>query len=307
MNNWRSRILDEITLQVSRLFLVADPDRLLMEEGILQEIRARGFDVVSFQDSVEFRYVYESKYRARWDLCEGADLALVVRSDSGDFNVLPWDLVQSGRRLMFSLGDLLPNLSYPVVAGLDQSYLDDLYKAYLEQSPENLGDKGTKDFILRYVFQTVPELICEPSHLLRLLLRRHYQGIRIPPVLDEHLIEVLLSRGLFDDWPLADIIPNKQMFVSFLQERWPVFLDQLVSPNQKRVNEIVLFSSFGWEGPMHLPFDHDDVRMYIERLFLDGLLQPVWFDKSVLLSREWVAVGIKTDPGTERLSHLHLG
>ena len=27
-------------------------------------------------------------------------------------------------------------------------------------------------------------------------------------------------------------------------------------------------------GPEHLPFDHDDVRVYVDNLFTDGLLIP---------------------------------
>jgi hypothetical protein len=40
---WRSRILREFTPGVTRLTLVADPDGLLLEEGILEGIRERGF------------------------------------------------------------------------------------------------------------------------------------------------------------------------------------------------------------------------------------------------------------------------
>ena len=41
----------------------ADPDRLLSEETILDRIRARGFDLIPFEDHVAFRYAYETRYR----------------------------------------------------------------------------------------------------------------------------------------------------------------------------------------------------------------------------------------------------
>jgi len=43
---------------VSKLTLVADPDGLLTEEKLVLELRGRGFDLIEFNDPVEFRYAY---------------------------------------------------------------------------------------------------------------------------------------------------------------------------------------------------------------------------------------------------------
>jgi hypothetical protein len=67
MSNWRDQILSEFTPKVSRLTLVADPDGLLLEEGILEGIREKGFELIPFEDHVAFRYAYESGFRSRWD------------------------------------------------------------------------------------------------------------------------------------------------------------------------------------------------------------------------------------------------
>ena len=65
--SWRATILREFTPQVARLTLVADPDGLLLEEGILKGIQERGFELIPFEDHVAFRFAYESRYRSRWD------------------------------------------------------------------------------------------------------------------------------------------------------------------------------------------------------------------------------------------------
>ena len=67
MSNWREQILSEFVPQVSRLTLVADPDSLLTEEKLANELRRRGFDLIEFTDPIEFRYAYESGYRSIWD------------------------------------------------------------------------------------------------------------------------------------------------------------------------------------------------------------------------------------------------
>jgi len=300
MGSWRDKILSEFTPQVARLTLVADPDGLLLEEGILEGIRERGFELIPFEDPVVFRYAYESKFRSRWDHGEETNLVVVLRSTSHDLETLPYDLLQVGRKLSFNLGDLFPNLSYPVVAALDRSCFDALFDAQLRHAPGPLGDTATKDFILRHVFEIAPELIKEPKDLLRVLLRRHYRGQRIPTILDERLIQVLRQNSLFEDWPLEAIIPDAQAFFAFLQERWPVFLDSLAKPKDDAVHEDTADYGFEFPGPMLLPFDHPDVRVYIDNLFLEGLLQPVPHEQSQALAKTWVAYGIKVSPVENR-------
>ena len=67
MSSWRDQILKEFTPKVARLTLVADPDGLLLEEGILEGIRERGFELIPVEDHIAFRYAYESRFRSCWD------------------------------------------------------------------------------------------------------------------------------------------------------------------------------------------------------------------------------------------------
>ena len=62
---WRDPILQHFTpaiASVARLTIVADPDELLTEQGIVEAIRDRGFDLIPFEDHIEFRFEYESHY-----------------------------------------------------------------------------------------------------------------------------------------------------------------------------------------------------------------------------------------------------
>jgi len=155
--SWRSQILREFTPKVSRLTLVADPDGLLLEEGVLAGIRERGFELIPFEDHVAFRYAYESKFRSRWDQGEQTDLVVVLRSAESDLGCLPYDLLQAGRKLSFNLGEIFPDLSYPIVTALDRGDLDALYEAQKRHAPGVLGDNATKEFVLRHVFEIAPE------------------------------------------------------------------------------------------------------------------------------------------------------
>lgn len=304
MSSWRDQILKEFTPKVARLTLVDDPDGLLLEEGILEGIRERGFELIPFEDHIAFRYAYESKFRSRWDRGEHTDLVVVLRSQASDLSGLPYDLLQAGRRLCFNLGDIFPNLSYPVVTALDRGDLDALYEAQKRHAPGQLGDNATKEFVLRHVFEIAPELVKQPSDLLRVLLRRHYRGQRIPADLDNRFIQLLRQNNIFDDWPLETLVSDREAFFAFLQERWPIFLDREAVKGTSGVCEDKKPYGLSIEGPVELPFDHHDIRVYIDNLFVEGLLHSVPHEHADTLSKTWVGIGVRTAPIEDRSRRL---
>lgn len=304
MISWREQILREFTPQVARLTLVADPDGLLTEEGIIHGLQERGFELIPFEDPVAFRFAYESKYRSRWDRGELTELVVVLRAEMDDLSCLPHDLLQAGRKLSFSLGSLFPNLSYPVLEALDRANLDVLYEAQHQYNPEMLGDNATKDFVLLHVFDVVPELIREPSDLLKVLLRRHFVDQRFPATVDVRFAQILRQKEIFKEWPIEEIVPNRAAFFAFLQERWPVFLDSLGPDTSPKIGEGKSGFGLEYKGPPDIPFDHDDIRVYVDNLFLEGMLKPVSHPKGQQLSDTWISAGLKIDPQGDRLKRL---
>jgi len=296
MASWRDAILNQFVPQVSMLTLVADPDGLLAEEKLALALRERGFDLIEFNDAVEFRYAYESNYRSRWDLTGHTDLMVILRLQDTELAGLPYDLLQAGRKLSFNLGDIFPNLSYPVIEQLDRSLLDTLYAAQCKSPPDRLGNNATRDLILRQVFGIAAELIATEVELLRALLRLHYGGPRMPPLLAERLIQVLNQREAFRTWPLATLVADGEAFFAFLQERWPLFLATL-----DKAAEVRDEASFTprYAGPRHLPFAHEDIRVYIDNLFLEGKLTPVEISGIQVDPGNWFRSGIASALGDE--------
>lgn len=301
---WRARILEEFTPNVAHLTLVADPDGLLLEETLLAAINGRGFDLFSLDDPVAFRFAHESRFRSSWDGGEGTNKEVVLRTDRHDLATLPHDLLQAGRRLSFGLAGLFPGFSYPVVASLDRSDLDALYSAQAVREQDDLGDDATKDFVLLHVFEIVPDLIRDPSSLLRVLLRKHYRGQLVPRILDNRLVHLLRRNGICDCWPLETIVPDREAFFSFLQERWPIFLNRFAGmPRSGRGDTGGPPAPEGGD-PLELPFDHDDVRVYVDNLFVEGMLKPVPHGSGDAMAGDWVSVGISTNPLADQLHRL---
>lgn len=289
MTNWRDIILRDFTPGVARVSVAYDPDGLLAEQRLVDAIQQRGLEILPFEDDVQFRFAYESRFRSQWDSGLPAEVVVLAHCRPDDNAALPFDVVGNGRVIAFSLADLFPQLSYPVVASLCPDDLDALYTAVSAFGPGQMGENATKEFVLRHVFEIAPELIKSPVDLLRMLLRRHFTKRPVPTVLDERLIAILRSHGAFGDWPLEKLVPDRGTFLLFLQERWRWYLNSLIGTDSAEGDAMVA-------GPRVLPFNHDDVRVYIDNYFVDGLLQAVVHSASEKLTSSWMSVGVVSDP-----------
>jgi hypothetical protein len=290
--SWRDFILNEITPGVTPLTLVADSDGLLLDEVVLQTIQEDGFDLMMFEDPIEFRYEYETKYREHRDHGELSELVVVTRGGIDALDRLPYDLLHASRRFVFSLVDVFPYLSYPVVCDLDISYLDALYDSYRKYVHDPLGEQKTKDFVLRHVFGVTVETIKKPVDLLKVLIERHRNNREVPESLDDYILITLETEPAFEGWPLSAILSDRDEFFVFLQERWPIFIDGVVG---------ISTGDFQYElkypVPEDLPFS--ELRSEIDTLFLEGLLRPIETSKLSDSMNEWYAIGLLLEPDVQ--------
>jgi hypothetical protein len=285
----------------ARLVVVADPDRLLADEAILDFLRARGYSVLPFEDPVAFRYDYEVGYRRYWDAGQDAPTALVV-AVAGPLGDLPFDVFRAGRSFTVSLGALFPRLSQRILAALNRADLDRL-TAPAQRLSAPQGDNATIELVYRSVYDLEVDQLREVADLLAFLVRLHGADKKLPPLLAAWLIARLRQIPTFEAWPLEGLLADRTTFVAFLQDRWPAFLDRLAQSRQVREKR-------GASPPAvapDLPFADARVRPYVATWFLDGTLQPL----TGLLASEspygWAAVGIRRNPvarDRERLAAL---
>ena len=231
-----------------------------------------------------------------------------MRATRSDISGLPFDLLEQAKRdrrlLSFSLAELFPSLAPHVLSELDRGDLDAVSAAQELFKPEPLGENATRDFLLRNVFRLDPAQMQTDADLLRALLRRHYSGRVIPKSLDDRLIDLLRAVPRWRDWPLDQIVPSRASFLEFLQERWPIFIHQRFGVDAAELAEEPEPYGLRFPGPKHLPFDHDDVRVYIDNLFTDGLLAPTTTVPLTLVEGSWVAVGVAGPDATDQTSRF---
>ena len=70
---------------------------------------------------------------------------------------------------------------------------------------------------------------------------------------DQRFISLVRSNGQFTDWPLETIVPDRGIFIAFLQERW----DRLI---RMKAGQIAGSRAIKVAGPAELPFEHPDIK-----------------------------------------------
>jgi hypothetical protein len=294
---WVDRVLKEFPADLARLWIVADPDHVLLQGQVLSGLRERGFEVLPFEDSIAFRAEYEERYRAAWDRGDiGPSRALILHLRDTNVGDLPWDYLRQARTLSLSLAELLPRLRYAVVSQLDSEMLPALFEAQERYAHQPLGEAATKEFVLMHLFRISPHLITRPEDFWRELLRLHYRDSALPPVLAQHVGQVLGEHSDFNGMPIAELFAHKSLTLRVVQEAWFRYLAKL-GVTGTRAGEP---SPPDYVAKIDLPFDHHDVRVIVDSMFLDGTLHPLVVQNVPATLPEWAKAGVVQDPGSMR-------
>lgn len=293
MSLWIERILKEFPAELSRLWIAADPDDVLLDERVLAGLRDRGFEVVPFNDSVVFRAEYEQRYRQAWDQGKnGPAHSLVLHLRSSNTNDLPWDYLKQARRVSLSLANLFPKLNYPVVRALGAEYHEGLFAAQTKHASQMLGGDATKEFVLTHIFKISPHLISRSEELWNVLLKLHYRDASLPTILAEHVAQILDENTEFSGLPISDLFSSKSTLLRTVQVAWYRYLKRL-GVTGTRTGEP---ESRGLVAKVEVPFEHPDVRVIVDSMFLDGLLHPLAVQGVPAHIPDWAKTGVVQDP-----------
>ncbi len=274
--DWPGGVIKEIRGPGVKTVLVRDPDRLLLEEHLLEEIQEAGFNVLELKDPVYLRHAWEARFRH-------TGRKLLVRLGNQSFEDVSFDIYRGALQIDLSLASQFELLDPRIIRGLAREDLLTLKEAYDREVDQFLGEKGTKEFVLQHVFDVNSVVFNSTAGVLRWLLSLHYRARQIPKcLLDELVKEIKRIPGMIN-WPLREIVSKQEAFYAFLQEHWAVFLEQAAAGGS-------------YAG---LPFDDPEVRVFLDNLFAEGYLKPVRFEARESLP-QWVVCGILDDRDAAR-------
>ncbi len=298
MSLWTERILSHFTVDLTRLWVACDPDDVLLDEKLLTELRSRGFELMLYEDPFAFRAEYEERYRAAWDRGEpGPAPSLVLHLRSADANALPWDIVHHGRVVRLSLAEIFPRLAYSAVQQVEPEHFAGLFHAHQTELQSARGENESKDFILEHVYQLAPRSIRNPVDFWRELLRMHFANRSLPPLFAQHAAGIIQGKGLFTGLPVATWLTSKSALLRVVQDAWYRYLSKL-GLDGTRTGEPpppAYCEKDGVTG-IEIPFDHSDVQVLVDSMFLDGSLHPLAVHSVPAAMPSWIKAGIVQDP-----------
>jgi hypothetical protein len=292
MTSWTERILQAFPEDLSPFWIASDPDNLLLDERILQVLRSRGFEVLPFDDSIAFRVEYEERYRAAWDRgASGTCKALVLQFTGSDPSILPWDYLQHARRVELSLADLMPKLNSSVIRQIESTHLEALFLAHNNFAAQVHGESLTKEFLLTHLFEISPYLLRKPESFWREAFRLFYRGLTLPPLLAKHVATTLVGTPV-GHLPIEDLLSSRGTMARTIQAAWVHFLEEQGIEIDHTDRDAETEPTKGVE----IPFDHADIRVIVDTLFLEGALQPVNVRNTPTALPDWIKLGAIQSP-----------
>jgi len=294
MSQWTERILSRFTADLDRLWVACDPDDVLLDEKLLAELRSRGFELMLYEDPFVFRTEFEERYRVAWDRGEsGPTPSLVVHWRGSDASELPWDIGHYGRVVSLSLAQLFPRLAYNVVKQVEPEHLAVLLDAHDTELQGVRGENESKDFILERVYQLSPRSsIRTDVDFWREVLRMHFANRSLPPVFAEHAAGIIQGKGLFVGQPVAAWLASKNALLRVVQDAWQRYLSGL-GMDGLRIGEP---APPDYLATVDIPFDHSDVQVLVDSMFLNGSLHPLAVQSVPAGVPSWIKAGIVQDP-----------
>src|SRR5690625_272210 len=172
MSGWRQIILEKLNYENSSILLVHDLDLLLNDEQLLQQLVEIGYDIIRYEDSINFRYLYETEYRIK-----ASPFKLLVYTN--EQVTFPYEFIRNAIEVHIDIQTIFPNLSARILRQLQTEDLDNLY-FIARQNHENLSDEGTLKYIIKHLYKIPYEIITNEVDLYKLLLSLHYEKDELP-------------------------------------------------------------------------------------------------------------------------------
>jgi hypothetical protein len=265
---WQSKLLSRLDLAAKQCFIISDPEHLCFEPIIAAKFEQDEAVFVDDTDPISVRLVYEN-----W-LEDKASKALIIRYADVEDCLIPFDITKNAISVDFHINEIIPELEVATLRGLSPTCFQPLIESIASYRPGKLGRTASLDFLLRHLYKIAPEIIQTEVDLVRLIIRKHYLNSEMPVPIELRLITLLKNNISFLEWDFDKLMPNKAEFFEFLQAQWALYLQTLVTA--KEIKELKVAA---WpEGKLIVPFEDQDIQVFIDNLFADGLLRPVSFE-----------------------------
>lgn len=298
-NNWRETIQQHLTAGTARVRVVADPDGLLQDEDLLQQLERRGFSVLLYEDPWIFRVRYEEDFRQAWD--EGrTPPRLLVRVATMDLNGVPFDVFDQAEPVYLSVTQLFSHLDRQVVAELDPRLFDRAFQVSRAVGSGRLNRRDSARRLLHDLYSVDPALVQSAEDVWDLISRIYRSGYPLTEALTETLV------GDLGQWEAT--LPTSLHDALTSRRTWESVLRQALRGGEMQTGARYWLERLGWDSQIGDP--HARISAALTRqlgAFLEQkrIVGRDWLQRAEDIARlrlaTFVGIDIPDDPTLDAL------
>lgn len=288
---WQDDVIHKVNLDGAFVYIINDPDGLLYEPVIATSLQEKNAFIFDDNDPLALRLAHET-----WRSGEKKIPFLIRLTVERDI-FIPHDIQRESKEIDFHLSEFFQDIDSDILRLLPAALYQSVMDAMKSFAPGRLSPQSSLDFLLRHIYRIAPEIIQSSTDLVRLLIRKHYIGIEMPVPIENRLIHLLSLVPSFGLWNVNQLISNKSYFFDFLQKQWEIYLQD----EEKNFISATTQSN----AQLIVPFADGDIRVFIDNLFAEGIINPVAINN--LPPEHWASFAVLKEPKiTEQERILHL-
>ena len=282
MTAWSDHITAPFQREFSNLWVVSDPDEILLAPTVAAILAGRGFETIAYRDPLAFRHRYESEILPK---DRGAAYIVHVRGDARA--VIPWDVLHKSRVITLSLPELFGAMDANAVRSLGPERYDDLWQIMLSRPGMSvMGTVATKDFLAANLYRVVPDLLRHPHDIWAQAFDLFFRELPLPHLLACHVAERACRPEGMSIEEAAAILADRASFIDRVQRDWDRFAQSVAQDADPPVDII--------------PFALPGIRVNFDSMVLDGIIAPAKVEQVPPSVPGWMLIGMVRDEDAAR-------
>ena len=220
--NWPEKITSFFTNQGS-IYYVLDELNVLKQKEVAETLGEKNIMLCEYDDVIEFRLFYEKNYR---HINKANRQILIIHGFDGQFDTLPYDVLNEGIRIDLSINRLFPQFDASVVKQCPSELFSKLFELH-QQIYTKLNKKETIDYLLENAFSIQVAPIFNSVSFFKMALAYYKQFEEgLPVTFYERLIKIVRQKYPFIQQELIEIFASRNNFEQFINRQWQHFVNR---------------------------------------------------------------------------------
>lgn len=277
MSAWSDNVTAPFQREFASLWVVSDPDEILLTPTVAEVLAGRGFETITYRDPLAFRLLYETEITGN-----SSDARFIVRFGGDARRAVPWDVLEAARFEALSIPDLFANMDASTVRAIGAERYDDLWQIVISRPGlPRMGTGATKDFIATNIYRVVPDLLRQPENIWEQAFDLFFHGAALPWLIAEHVASRARRPEGMTVGDAASILEDRATFVDRVQADWDRYA-QSVARGEEPAADII-------------PFAVPGIRTKLDSMVLDGTIKPAKVETVPASTPAWMRIGMVKD------------